>query len=209
MATKQLERKKIYDSIQRLIHAWIGLLVLGLIVLGLVSRGMEPGAAKQGLEPIHLIFGYGLAVGLVARMVWGVLGPHHARLSQLWRPADWVARLKGPQRAGEAGFGHHPFACLVYIMFYAGLLLSIVSGLALAGIEQDRGPLAALLFDELRWQAMFLWVHEAMLYFMIVFVLVHISAIIRHEETAAYPVAQSMLSGYQYRPVSSEETHED
>ena len=209
MATKQLERKKIYDPIQRLIHAGIGLLVLGLIVLGLVSRGMEPGAAKQGLVRIHLIFGYGLTLGLVARMVWGVLGPHHARLSELWRPADWWARVRGSQRKGEAGFGHNPFACLVYIMFYASLLLSIVSGLALAGMEHDRGPLAALLFDDLRWQSMFLWLHEAMLYLMIVFVLVHISAIVRHEETAAYPVAQSMLSGYQYRPVSSEETHDD
>jgi len=208
MATNQLDRKKIYDPIQRLIHAWIGLLVLGLIALGLFSREMEPGTAKQGLVQLHLILGYGLTVGLVARLIWGILGPQHARLSELWRPAEWWVRLKKPKQGDHSGFGHNPIACLVYLMFYAGLLLSIVSGLALAGMEHDRGPLAGLLFDDLRWQSMFLWMHDAMLYIMIVFVLVHISAIVRHEETSAYPVAQSMLSGYQYRPTSSEENHE-
>ncbi len=208
MATKQLNRKKIYDPIQRLIHAWIGLLVLGLIALGLLSKSLEPGAAKQGLVHMHLILGYALTVGLVARVVWGVLGPHHARLSELWQPADWWARLTKPQRDEHSAFGHNPFACLAYIMFYASLVCSIVSGLGLAGMEHDRGPLAGLLFDELRWQSILLWMHEAMLYIMIVFVLVHISAIVRHEETAGYPVAQSMLSGYQYRAHSNEDTHE-
>jgi len=52
-------------------------------------------------------------------------------------------------------------------------------------------------------------VHEAVLYVATGFTVVHITAMIVQEKKRGYPIAQAMVSGYQYRPNSSEDKGND
>jgi cytochrome b len=130
-------------------------------------------------------------MGLVLRLVWGLMGPDEARLSRL-----------SPTRRPR--WGHEPLASLAYLFFYAGLVLAAFSGIILAAIQYDRGPFAEAFFDDFTWHAMASVLHESILYVSTAFVLLHIGALIRHEKERGYPLAQAMLSGYQYRPLTQE-----
>jgi cytochrome b len=191
MESCKLQRKYVFDGIQRLLHAWIGFLVLGLIVLGWIGKGMDAGEWHLRLVQWHITLGYGLIVGLVLRWIWGFIGPEEARLSRLFPSSR---RL----------WGHEPLASLAYLFLYGVLLLAAISGLVLAAIQYDRGPWAERFFDDFTWHALASFVHESVLYISTLFILLHIGALIFHEKERGYPLAQAMLSGYQYRPLTQE-----
>lgn len=209
MDTKRLDRSQVYGATQRLIHAWIGITVVALVCLGWISKAIEPGSAKLPLVQAHIFLGYALVAGLVARLVWGWIGPEHARMSALMHPVAWAKALAHRSFGKSHAFGHDPFASITYLILYGALGSSAVSGLALAGMSYDRGPLAASFFDEFRFHQLATMVHEAVLYGATGFTLLHIGALIVQEKRRGYPIAQAMISGYQYRPSDSEEKVND
>jgi len=200
METRSLQRKKVFDGVQRLIHAWVGLSVLALIILGWVGKSIDPGPFKVPLVQAHIILGYSLTVGLVLRIFWGLIGPEEARLSRLW-PRRSLKKVEG--------WGHEPMASLSYLLFYAILLLAIFSGLMLAAMQNDRGPLASALFDDFTFHEAAYILHEWILYLTSAFVVCHIGALIFHERERGYPLAQAMLSGYQYRTTKQEKPNHE
>lgn len=209
MAGQYLERRKVYDAIQRLIHAWIGADVVALVLLGWFGKFMDPGASRLALIKAHILLGNGLVVGLVARMVWGVVGPEHARLSALVHREMWVKAFREWRLKASYDFGHDAFASVIYLMLYGVLAASAISGIALAGIRYDLGPLALALFDDFTWHQLALWVHEAVLYAATGFMVIHVGAMIVHEEKRGYPIVQAMVTGYQYRRHCAEEKDND
>ncbi len=197
METHELHRKKVFGGIQRLLHAWIGIIVLVLIALGWADKMMEPGEWKPLLASLHIQLGYGLVIGMILRIVWGLIGPEEARF------------LKFLSRK-SARWGHEPLASTSYLLFYSGLVLSCVTGLLLAAIEYDRGFFAFQFFDDFAWHELITLGHDLMLYALTAFIALHIGALIHHEKDRGYPLAQAMLSGYQYRPSTAEnKSHEE
>ena len=205
MATGHLIRSKVYDGIQRIIHAWIGAVVVALVVLGWLGKSIEPGAAKLPINQAHIFLGYGLIVGLVARLVWAIVGPEHARFSALVHPVAWLRALRTFRLVQSHAFGHDAFASLAYLGLYGVLGVSVVSGLVLAAIKYDVGPLPSTLFDDFRMHAITAQFHDAVLYGATAFTVVHIGAMIVREKQRGYPIAQAMISGYQYRLKSPED----
>ncbi len=186
----------VYDPVLRLLHAVNALLIVLLGAGGVAADALSPGATTAWLHRTHGILGAALIVGLLGRLVWGWVGPAHARWRDLWHPARWRADLaKGrlftrPERAG-----HHPSASLVYLLVY-GLLVGLAgSGLMLLASTQGLGPLAAhlawdaqlaqLLRDPHRWAA---WA-------VLGFIFVHLLALVLHARVHRVPVAQSMWRG--------------
>jgi len=72
------------------------------------------------------------------------------------------------------------------------------SGLALAAIDQGTGPLYAVLGHAAELKNLFRLPHEWLQYVFIVFIVAHLGALILHERRHGIPVAQAMVSGYQY-----------
>lgn len=199
METHELQRKKVFGGVQRLLHAWIGLTVVGLVALGWAEKWMDPGTDtwKLLLAALHIKLGYGLILGMILRIVWGLIGPEEARFSTFQSRKTWR-------------WGHEPLASISYLLFYGGLVIGCVSGLMLAAIEYDRGLFAARFFDDFTWHKIVTFAHDLIFYAVTAFVLVHIGALILHEKERGYPLAPAMLSGYQYRPTSSEAiSHEE
>lgn len=199
-------RRKVYDPILRSLHAINAVAILFLLVSGSLEDWVEAGEQSRLLWRCHIAAGYLLLYGLAGRLAWGLVGPRHARFSDFWHPTTWrrfVTSLQNPPH----GFGHHPLASLAYLMLYLILLGMAGSGLALAAIEHGMGPFAGLIGDAADLGAWFEKPHEAGYALVIAFITVHIGALIWHESHDHLPLAQSMVSGYQYR-LQEGENHE-
>lgn len=200
MTTETLGRERVYDPVLRVIHAWNGLLVVLLAISAFTAEQLEFRWPAAALWQIHLWLGYLLLAGVVARFTWGMVGPVHARWRALWHPRAWLQALR--QRRfliPQPGYGHHPLASAVYLGVYLAWAVAAVSGLALAAIDQGQGPLYELLGYHLAYKAWFRMPHGWLDELMLAFVVVHIGALIAHERREGVPMAQSMISGYQYR----------
>lgn len=204
METLTTIRKKVYDPILRLIHLAIGLSVLGLILTAAYAYVQIPGPQKTILWILHIKIGYVLISAFSARIVWFILGPCHAKLTALLHPQEWKLFLttrKLPKFSEK--FGHDPFASLSYLVFYGMIIVISVTGLLMAAIDHGKGPFTNLLFDELDLLDLLQTPHLLLSFGIGFFILLHVSAIIHHEKSEHRPISQAMISGYQYRKITT------
>lgn len=200
MAMTGMRREKVYDPILRVIHAWNALALLLLLAASLLAQALPYTPEAVFLWRFHVWTGYALTVGLVARLAWGINGPRHARFAAMWRWRDWLAAARRRQFfTAPSDWGHHPLAAAVYLLFYLLLIVMVITGLALAAIEQGQGPLARWLAHEVALAGWLRTPHDILEDFLIGFVVIHVAALILHESRHGVPVAQAMVSGYQYR----------
>ncbi len=200
MEAQVLSRTRVYDPVLRIIHAWNALLVVLLLASSQLATWLEFSWEVAALWRLHLWCGYLLFVGLVARLVWGMVGPAHARWSGLWRPAVWLDAVRKRQFfSPPQAFGHHPVASLAYLAFYGMAWCLAITGLALAAIDEGVGPLYTALGYAFASEPWFRTPHDWIEEWMLAFVIVHLAALILHERRHGIPVAQAMVSGYQYR----------
>ncbi len=204
-------RQKVYDPALRLIHLWNGLAILFLMVTIWISDLFDKGVGEDTLWQIHIFIGYALVVGIVARLAWGLVGPRHARYSDLWHPAAWWNAVRHFNLTTKPRFGHNTLASAVYLLVYLLLIAMAVSGLGLAAIEHSMGPFNTW-FGDMTWlEDLFEEPHEIIYYLLMGFVVIHIAALIWHEYKDKTPVAQAMVTGYQYEvePNSVQQTQGD
>lgn len=200
MQAEVLSRARVYDPALRIIHAWNAILVVLLLASSQLAAWLEYSWEVATLWRLHLWCGYLLTLGLVARLAWGVVGPSHARWSELWRPAVWFEAVRRRQFfIPPQAWGHHPLASLAYLIFYGMVGCQVLTGLALAAIDQGVGPLYDALGYAFEAGSWFRTPHDWLEELMLAFVIVHLVALIVHERRHGIPLAQAMVSGFQYR----------
>lgn len=205
METLIYRRKKVYDPALRLIHMWNGLAILFLMATIWFSELFEKGVGEDTLWQLHIYIGYALVVGIVARLAWGLVGPQHARFSDMWHPAAWWNAIRRFDLQAKPRFGHNILASGAYLLVYGLLAVMAVTGLGLAAIEHSMGPFN-IWFGDIAWlEDVFEEPHELIYYFLMIFVVVHIAALIWHEHKDKTPLAQAMVTGYQYEVESAKE----
>ena len=114
-------------------------------------------------------------------------------------------RRKLSSEKGSQPFGHNPMASMVYLGIYLAVMIAVITGLVLAGMQRNVGPFASIFFDDLRWHEFTLKAHEIVLFVLTLATFGHIYGLIHHENKEQIPVSQAMLSGYQYRLLKEEE----
>jgi cytochrome b len=200
MARMRLNREKVFDPILRGIHAWNGLAIVLLVISSLTAGWLQFTPEAAALWRFHVWAGYALVIGLAGRLSWGLHGPAHARLGAMWQWRAWLAVIQTRRLFTEpSGYGHHPLASGAYLAFYLIVLVMAATGLALAAIEQGSGPLVAWLGDDVTLKTLFKAPHDMLEEFVWGFIGLHIAALILHEARHGVPMAQAMVSGYQYR----------
>ncbi len=109
---------KVWDPFVRVFH-WT---LLALFVTAFVS-----GDENEG---VHIAAGYGIAILLALRLVWGAIGPRHARFSSfVQRPRQVLTYLRD-----VAGFkaprylGHNPAGGVMIVALMAALIGTAVTG---------------------------------------------------------------------------------
>jgi cytochrome b len=203
MNTAKLESYRVYDPLLRLLHAWNALAIVGLIVTSQLAEAFEHGPGEAAIWRFHIQFGYALVGGLAARLLWGCVGPDMARWSDLWHPREWLAMLGGRLRFPPR-LGHDVRASAAFLFLYAVLLFMAVTGIALAGIKHEMGPLASLLGEDEGLKHFFKEPHEAGFAMVLAFIALHLGALLFHRFYLDHPVDQAMVTGEQYLP---KETH--
>jgi len=201
MTTDQAARPvAVFDGLLRLIHAWNALSILALIATALLADAYEHDQESAALWRLHIQFGYALIGGLVARCIWGLIGPAPARWSDLWHPREWSAMLRTlPRfRLPAPRLGHDTLASVLFLALYLVLAGLAVTGLALAAIEHNMGPLTTWLGDSLWLKHLFKEPHEAMYAIVASFVPLHLAALGWHHIHGKTPAAQAMITGIQY-----------
>ena len=198
METITYQRQKVYDPALRLIHLWNGLAILFLMTTIWLSDLFEKGVGAKTLWQLHIYIGYALVVGIVARFAWGIVGPRHARFSDMWHPIVWWDVVRNFNLQAKPRFGHNSLASGAYLLVYLLLITMAITGLSLAAIEHSMGPLDAWIGDMPWLKEVVEEPHEIIYYFLMGFVVVHIAALIWHENKDKTPLAQAMVTGYQY-----------
>jgi cytochrome b len=117
-----VEKRLVWDLPTRLFHWLLALDILGLYLTA------EPGTPTMEW---HFRLGY-VALGLVAfRIVWGFIGPRHARFSTfLVGPAALFRYLRAfLKRDSPAAPGHNPAGALMVILLLVMVGVQAVTGL--------------------------------------------------------------------------------
>lgn len=136
MTTENTDKQiKVWDLPIRLFH-WLLVVAFALAYL-----------SEDDFMSLHTLAGYTVG-GLIAfRLVWGFIGSRRARFSDfIHSPVTVFAYL---QRVlsfrAERYVGHNPAGGAMVIALLLSLAVTVVTGIAVYGVEQSAGPLVGLM----------------------------------------------------------------
>ncbi|EGW55228.1 cytochrome b/b6 domain-containing protein [Candidatus Endoriftia persephone] len=138
MTTEHSEKQiKVWDPLVRLFH-W------SLAVSFLLAY-----LSEDDFTSLHIIAGYSVGGLVVFRLLWGFIGPRHARFSDFaYPPTRVISYLKRVIHfRAERYLGHNPAGGAMVMALLLSLFITVLTGLATYGAEQSAGPLAPLMIS--------------------------------------------------------------
>ena len=174
----------VWDPFVRLFH-WI--LVVAFTVAYLT---------EDDLLNVHVWAGYLVGGLLMARVIWGFVGPAHARFANfLYTPANTLRYVRDlVLLRAERHLGHSPGGGAMVILLLLFLAATVVTGLVVYGGEQQAGPLAGM-FTKDTGEAME-EVHEVIANITLALVLAHIAAVVLASFVHRENLVRAMFTGY-------------
>jgi cytochrome b len=144
---------------------------------------------------VHYWSGYAIVGLLVFRLVWGVIGPKHARFIDFVRPPKVVKQYLLALKSGNARryLGHNPAGGIMVVTLLCGLLFMGFSGMLLAGLEGD-GPFAntwLMSLDVLPIEDL----HELVANLLVASVALHVAGVILSSRLHKENLVKSMITG--------------
>ncbi|MGB5559686.1 MAG: cytochrome b/b6 domain-containing protein [Paracoccaceae bacterium] len=141
---------------------------------------------------LHVIGGLTAAALVVARMVWGFVGPTHARFRDfIPRPAALRAHLRDP--GAHRHLGHNPLGALMVLALFGAVLALALTGLGQLGGALKTGPLAFALDYG---QGAFVGsLHEALAIGLLGLVALHIAGVVFESLRSRENLSRAMVTG--------------
>jgi cytochrome b len=174
----------VWDSFVRVFH-W--LLVTSFAIAYLTEEDMLT---------VHVWAGYTVGILILARILWGILGPAHARFRDfVYDPATtfrYVRDLVSLQ--GKRYLGHSPGGGYMVIALLVFVSATVVTGLIVYGGDQGAGPLAGIVSKETG-EALE-EVHELVANITLALIFVHISAVVLASFVHHENLVRAMITGY-------------
>ena len=163
---------RVWDPFVRVFH-W------GLLTLFVVAF-----ATGDEMESLHLGAGYAIAALIGLRMVWGVIGPRHARFSNFVVSPRKTFDYARKAARGEAPryLGHNPAGAVMIIV-----LLAMLTSISATGF---------MMTTDAFWGAE--WVedlHKALVYATVGFIALHVGGVIVSSWTHRENLVKAMITG--------------
>lgn len=173
----------VWDAFIRLFH-W------SLVAAFTVAYIME--------EPliVHVWAGYIVGLLIVARVVWGFVGPEHARFSDFsYSPAAGLRYLRDLTAARAPRYmGHSPGGAIMVFALLLFLAATVISGLLVYGGDQQAGPLAGIVSEQTGEELE--EVHEVISNITLALILFHIAGVVLASFVHHENLVRSMITGY-------------
>jgi cytochrome b len=168
-----MKRLYVWDPLVRLFH-WS--LVAAFLANAFVTR---PG------KELHELIGYAVAALIAVRLVWGLIGPRHARFSDFPpSPSGAIGQLRQMTTGRrEVHAGHSPLGAL---MIYN--LLATMAAIALTGWMQT-----TVAYFGVDWVGE---VHEVLVTWAELSVAAHVAAVVLESRRLRVNLPKSMVTGY-------------
>ncbi|WP_019029058.1 cytochrome b/b6 domain-containing protein [Colwellia piezophila] len=151
--------------------------------------------AEQGsdLVDIHMQLGF-VAIGLIVfRVLWGIVGPKHARFSQfLPSPKNLISYLK-QSKGTKTSAGHNPLGALMVILMIVLISMQAISGLFIDDDVFSSGPYYGALGSDFGKVMSFL--HHNTFDFMIAAIALHLGAIVYYWRVKKQNLVIPMITG--------------
>lgn len=123
---------KVWDPLVRIFH-W------SLVVFFFAAY-----ISAEEAEGLHVTAGYVVLALVAFRVVWGFIGPRHARFTDfVYGPGKILCYLKG-LATGRPGhyLGHNPAGGAMIVVLLVFLLITTFAGLKTLAVEEGAGPFA-------------------------------------------------------------------
>ena len=185
-------RTAVWDLALRLFH-WV---FAGLVLAALVTGFYAP---EWWLDR-HLWIGYGIAVLLVFRLVWGFYGGHHARFADFcFSPRTTLGHVR-ELRGGQAfrHLGHNPAGALMVFAMLALVTFMVIGGFAILGGVEKEGPFAGVTDFETGWWL--LGLHRAGGFAIAAMIVLHLGGVWLQSCLEGENLATAMITGRKSSP---------
>ncbi len=182
----------IWDLPTRLFHWLLTACVLGLVITGNLGGNVMVW---------HFLFGYAVLSLLLFRLVWGFLGGHWSRWSQLpLQPSNVLAYCQGRSPSLHLA-GHNPLGSWSILLILVFLGLQVVTGLFSDDEIANSGPLSSLVSSAVVTLAT-QWHKQWGKLILILLVLMHVLALLWYRWRKQQSLVPAMLHGDKNLPVS-------
>ncbi len=159
---------------------------------------------EDDLLTLHVWAGYTVGILVVMRVLWGFVGPRHARFT------DFVC---GPIKAlsylrdlclfrAPRHLGHSPAGGAMALLLFAGLLVTVWTGLEFYAAEENAGPLVWWAGGSLVPAAGKIWVdlHDVLANLMLLLVILHVVGVVLASLVHRENLVRAMITGDKRAP---------
>jgi len=209
----------VYEIPVRIWHSLNALLIVALTVTGYLIAEPLPSVSGEASEHfllgyirfIHFAAGYLIAIALLFRLYWAIVGNAHAKQIFLppllqaqfwqgvWHELLWYSFIvKSPRKY----IGHNPLAVLfMHFVLVWGLFFMIITGFALYGEGSGQHSWQFTLFSS--WvlplfggsQSVHSW-HHLVMWLIVCFVLIHIYVAVREDKLSGQSMLSTIATGW-------------
>ena len=198
MSSNMQQNINVWDPLIRIFH-WS---LVGFFTLAYLTEG------EDEWMNIHSYAGYSILTLLVFRLLWDVIGTHHARfINFVTRPSIAWAYLK-ELFTGKAKdyIGHNPAGALMIVALILSIGFTGFSGMTLYATD-GQGPLATSFFAT--WpEGALKEVHEFFANFSLFLIVIHVGGVIVSSLLHRENLVKAMLTGKKQRPLIQQDEHQ-
>lgn len=178
---------KVWDPVVRTFH-WV---LVGSFLVAFVT--------EDDFLTLHSWAGYSIGIALVVRLLWGFIGPQHARFSDFVTSPSTAFRYAKDALLLRARryIGHNPAGGLMILALMISLLVTTFTGIALYGAAEQAGPMASTFAGGGEfWEDALEETHEFFANFSLLLVVIHVAGVVWESLVHKENLISSMINGF-------------